>query len=275
MAAANAVDALAAQVVNLTAQAAEHTAWQNAHEDRHTALENQVLACRDALNALQAPLQALEAQVLNVASEGSNAAVTLVSRVVSLEQAVMLEGTGLRARIAGIEQNLASATPVPVQALPAPPGIADPLLARIVAVENSVQTSLEQVMQHVLKEHATTADKLRAAHEALEAQRSHIDSALHHFKTSASAGGTSGRLGSSRPLGESKQFAGLGQLGNKGVSYAQWTELLEAKVGELRPTFGMECLEWARKLGATKVTPEALLEQDFCTSEDELVAFST
>ena len=43
------------------------------------------------------------------------------------------------------------------------------------------------------------------------------------------------------------------------MSYAQWTEMLEAKVGELRPAFGMEVLEWARRLGPTRATKASLL----------------
>ena len=84
--------------------------WQVEHEDRHTRLEAEVVRNTGNFGSLQTPLQSLEALVGQVAQDGSTVATTLVSRVHAIEQYVMLEGTGLRARIAGIEQHLAQRT---------------------------------------------------------------------------------------------------------------------------------------------------------------------
>ena len=106
---------LAAQLTALSDRLTELTQWQVSHEDRHQALENQVVATASGLDSLrtdfaslQSPLSLLEAYVGRVANDGTVAAQTLVSRVVNLEQSVTLEGSGLHARVNGLEQLIQS-----------------------------------------------------------------------------------------------------------------------------------------------------------------------
>ena len=104
--------------------------WQVEHEDRHARLEAEVVRNTSNLAALQTPLQALEGLVGQVAQDGSMVASTLVARVHDIEQYAMREGTGIRARIVGLEQHLTASSSVPP--LAGPPGI-DPVFAALMA----------------------------------------------------------------------------------------------------------------------------------------------
>ena len=130
---------LAAQVTQLLAIATEHTSWQNLHEDRHARLEAEVLRNTSNLAALQTPLQTLEGLVGQVAQDGSMVASTLVAHVHAIEQYVMLEGTGIRARLEGLDQRVNAAAP----RITAPPGMAQgtdgtALEQRVAALENAM-----------------------------------------------------------------------------------------------------------------------------------------